>query len=110
MRGKMLPNRLEIDVMNRLKRASRIRKISVNDVISLALDGLEGEREVAQTITDRIEFMEKNLDALVGLIGDLIEKSDRHFSEADINGKEHLRSLYILLESKLREYFAGGKP
>ena len=56
---KLLPARLEMDLMDRLNRVSSTRKISVNDVISLALDGLEGEREVAQTITDRIEFLEK---------------------------------------------------
>ena len=33
----------------------------MSEVISLALDGLEGEREITQTITDRMEFLEENL-------------------------------------------------
>ena len=110
MTRRPLSNRLESDVIARLKRVSTTRKIPVNDVISLALDGLEGEREVAQTITDRIEFIENNLTALVDLIKDLIDKNDRHFIQALEDLKKGLKSLYILLEDKIDRHFSGGKP
>ena len=117
MRGKMLPNRLEIEVMARLKRISCTRKISVNDVISLALDGLEGEREVAQTITDRIDFLEKNLAALVELMEVFDKKVDRLFIESGVSEKERLKALYLLFKANIsdhdkaeQERFAGLKP
>ena len=109
MGKKMLPTRLEIDVIARLKRTANIRKISVNDTISLALDGLEGEREVAQTITDRIEFLEENLAALVELMEDFYKRMDRHFSEAGAGEKERLGALYRLLESRLKEHDMAEK-
>ena len=111
MPKKPLPARLEPDLITRLNRVSTTRKISVNDVISLALDGLEGEREVAQTITDRIEFMEKNLAALAELVEVFTQNMGRHFnevgqcfSEAGAVEKERLGALYRLLEGRLKDH------
>ena len=105
MRGRMLPNRLDLDVVARLKRISSIRKISVNDVISLALEGLEGEREVAQTITDRIEFLEKNLAALVDLMEVFDAKIDRHFG----NETERMKTMYLLIKANLNDHDQAEK-
>ena len=111
MPKKPLPARLEMDLITRLNRVANTRKISVNDVISLALDGLEGEREVAQTITDRIEFIEKNLAALADLIevfnknmGQLFSEVGRCFNEAGALEKERLGALYRLLENRLKDH------
>ena len=104
MGKKMLPTRLEIDVITRLNRTANSRKISVNDAISLALDGLEGEREVAQTITDRIEFLEKNLGSLIELLKNFDKKMDLHFTKAGASEQERLGALYRLLELRLKEH------
>ena len=109
MPKKPLPERVEVDVIERLKRVSNTRNLSMSEVISLALDGLEGEREVAQTITDRIEFLEENLAALVDQMIVFDKKIDRHFSEAGAGEKERLGALYRLLESRLKEHDMAEK-
>lgn len=109
MARKPLSTRLEIDVISRLNRVSDTRKISINDVISLALDGLEGERVVAQAITDRIEILEQNLAALVDLVELSNNNTDRLFNEACALEKERLGALYRLLENRLKDHDAAEK-
>ena len=104
MPKKPLPERVEFDVITRLKRVSNTRKISLSDVISLALDGLEGEREVAQTITDRIEFLEKNLAALVEVMDVFDKKMDRLFIESGASEKERLKALYLLFKANIKDH------
>jgi len=94
-------------------------------VISLALDELEGEREVAQTITDRIEFLEKNLVALVELMEIFDKKMDRLIIESGASEKERLKALYLLFKANMNDHdkaeqerfahlaphiFSGGRP
>jgi hypothetical protein len=117
MPRKPLPARLDMELIARLNRVSNTRKISVNDVISLALDGLEGEREVAQTITDRIEFLEKNLAALVELMEIFDKKMEHLFIESGASEKERLKALYLLFKANMNDHdkaeqerFAGLKP
>lgn len=109
MARKPLSTRLEIDVISRLNRVSNTRKISINDVISLALDGLEGERVVAQAITDRIEILEQNLAALVDLVELSNNNLDRLFNEAGALEKERMGALYRLLENRLKDHDAAEK-
>jgi hypothetical protein len=105
MKKIMLPTRLEFDVITRLNRAAHSRKIPINDVISLALDGLEAEREVAQTITDRIDFLENNLGALVELMEVFGDKLDRHFS----NETERLKTMYLLIKANMSDHDKAEK-
>ena len=109
-----LPVRLDTDLIARLKRASLSRKIPVNDVISLALDGLEGERVVAQNITDLIANLEDNLAALVDLMELSLKNMGQHFSEvgqcfneAGALEKERMGALYRLLESRIKDHDAA---
>jgi hypothetical protein len=109
--GKMkLCARLEMEIIRRLQSASSRKKMSVSDVIAVALDAWEREQDVAEKVGERLEFLEKNLLALVELNEKSDDKIDRHFSEALAEEKEMLKSLYILIEARLREYIAGGKP
>jgi ABC-type transporter Mla subunit MlaD len=84
---KHLPIRLEPTLINRLKRLSKAVNAPINDTISIALDALErnrsmteavinGVENVALTVADRVEFLEKNLAALVNLIASQNEKMD----------------------------------
>ena len=109
MPKKPLPERVEIDVITRLKRVSNARKISLSEVISLALDGLEGEREVAQTITDRIEFLEKNLAALVELMEIFDKKMEHLFIESGASEKERLKALYLLFKANMNDHDQAEK-
>jgi hypothetical protein len=105
MPKKPLPERVEIDVIARLKRVSDTRKISLSEVISLALDSLEGTREVAQTITDRIEFLERNLAALVDLMEVFDAKIDQHFS----NETKRLKTMYLLIKANMNDHDQSEK-
>ena len=103
-RKAMLPARLDPDQIARLNAVSKANSLSIDDTIALALDALEREQCVAETVTERLELLEKNLAALVDLIAEYSGKIDRQFGEAGINEKERLKSLFRLLEAKLCEH------
>jgi len=105
-----LDSRLAIEVIRRLQSVSSRKKISVSDVVADALDAWEREQNVAEKVGERLEYLEKNLLALVELNGKFEEKLERHFSQAEADLKLKLRSLYILLEGKIEEFSQGGKP
>jgi hypothetical protein len=97
---KHLPIRIEPALIARLDAVSKAIKNPVNDVISLALDALEREQNVAQTVTERLEYLENNLASLVELMTVFNEKID----QAGVSEKEHIKQLYRLLEIKMDEH------
>ncbi len=120
MTKKHLPIRLDPALINRLKRLSMAVNAPIDDTIAIALDALErnrnitkvasdGEENVALTVGERLEFLEKNLGALVDLIALSNDNIDRRFNEAGALEKERLGALYRLLEDRLKDHDAAEK-
>jgi hypothetical protein len=104
-----LPMRVEPGLIPRLNRVSAKTNSSVSSTISAALDALEKERSEAVTVGEKLEFLEKNLLALVELMEIFDRKIDRHFVESGACEKERLGAMYRLLEARLTEHDAAEK-
>jgi hypothetical protein len=111
---------LEPTLINRLKRLSKAVNAPINDTISIALDALgrnrsiteaviTGAENVALTVADRVEFLEKNLAALVNLIAVQNEKMDDISPKPPRSKKERLKAFYLLLETKLSVHDAAER-
>jgi predicted CopG family antitoxin len=92
-----LDTRLEMEVFRRLQTIRSQQKISISDVIANALNAQEREQNVAETVGERLDFLERNLLALVELMEVFDRKIDRHFIESGASEKERLGALYRLL-------------
>jgi hypothetical protein len=99
-----LSSRLEPGIIARLNSMSVTINASINDTISIALDALEREQNAIETVTERVESVEKNLLVLVDSMTAFNRKIDRQFTEASFNEKERLKSLLKLLGEKIEEH------
>jgi len=117
---KHLPIRLEPTLINRLKRLSKSVNAPIDHTISIALDALERNLNIAEiasdaeanvplTVGERLEFLENNLAALVDLMAASNDNIYRRFNEAGALEKERLGALYRLLEDRLRDHDAAEK-
>ena len=71
--------------------------------IFLALDASEREQKAGNSFSGRVAFLEQNLSALLGLTVTSCEKMDQKFSEASTTERERMKSLYRLIDIKMRE-------
>jgi hypothetical protein len=104
MRKMTMSARLDPDLIARLQTASKTIDASINHTISLALDALEREQKGGNSVAVRVGFLEKNLSAMLDLVTAFGEKIDEKFSQANINERERLKSLYKLLNTKMCEH------
>ena len=88
-----LSTRLEPELLERLRKESSFRKVPITDIISLALDVLEREENLAE----RMRNVEIKLESLFDMMSQKLE-------EASINEKERLVSLLQLIERKLQSH------
>lgn len=89
--------RIEKDVHERLIRCQSDLKLSLSDLISNALDALEREQKLPETICERVENIEMTL-------AELLTRFDERMDQAGINEKERLKSLLQLLESRMQAH------
>lgn len=89
--------RLDAEVFERLMLLQTSQRMAASDIIANALDALEREQKLPETILERIESIEDKLSSLTGLVA---EKMDL----ASFNEKERLKSLLQLLETKLQAH------
>jgi methionine-rich copper-binding protein CopC len=59
---------------------------------------------MGNSILERVAFLEKNLAAVLDLVMTFSEKLEEKFSQANINEKERLKSLFKLLNIKMSEH------
>lgn len=96
--GKVKLNaRLDAGVMERLMLLQSSQRIPIPDIIANALDALEREQKLSETLMERVDNIEDKLASLTGLFN---EKMDI----ASFNEKERLKSLLQLLETKLQAH------
>jgi hypothetical protein len=101
---KMLPTRLDPDLIARLREVSKAKNTTIGRTISLALDALDREEKAGNSFSERVAFLEQNLSALLGLVVAFSEKIDAKFSEASTNERDRLKSLYKLVDIKISEH------
>ena len=101
---KTLAARLDPDLTSRLKEASRSNNATIDRTISLALDALEREQKAGNSVAVRVDFLEKNLSAMLDLVTAFGEKIDEKFSQANVNEGERLKALYRLINTKMCEH------
>lgn len=101
---KTLSARLDPDLICRLKEVSKANGTTIDRTISLALDAFEREQKAGHAISQRVDFLEKSLSAVLDLVVTFSEKMDEKFSEASTLERERLKSLYKLVEIKMSEH------
>jgi hypothetical protein len=104
--------RLDLGMIDRLRASAKARHTSFNNIISLSLDALDREQKAQNSLFERVVFLEKNLTALLDLVLTFSEKLDgkfgdldEKFSQANINERERLKSLYQLLNTKMSQHY-----
>lgn len=85
-------HRLEPEIFERLKRLQESQGITFEEVISSALDALEREINLPESLLERVE----NLEDLIGLIIKKLEILD-----AKVASFEKIRSLFQIMEKQL---------
>lgn len=99
-----LPDRLDRDLIQRLKLRAKAENISVNDVVSKAMDALERETKFGDSLPQRVTFLEHNLSSLLDLVLTFNEKLEEKFVQAGLTEKDRLRCLYKLLKIEIEEH------
>lgn len=92
-----LNHRLDEEVIDRLMLLQSSQKIPLSDLISNALDALERELKMPETIMERVENIEHNLV-------DMMARFEEKMDGASVNEKERLKSLLQLLDAKLQAH------
>lgn len=89
-----LTTRLEQELLDRLGKVAAANRATIPNTICLALDALERQ----EYFDERMDTMEESIAELA----EMMAKLDRKMDEDSNNEKERLKSLYILLEGKLK--------
>lgn len=97
MANKKLNQRLEEEVVSRLMLLQASQKIPLSDLISNALDALERELKLPETLVERVEKIESALILLASLFQEKME-------EASVNEKERLKSMLQLLDTRIQAH------
>lgn len=92
-----LNQRLEEAVVSRLIQLQATQKIPLSDLISNALDALERELKLPETLVERVEKIEGALILLASLFQEKME-------EASVNEKERLKSMLQLLDTRIQAH------
>jgi Zn-dependent M16 (insulinase) family peptidase len=99
-----LSARLDPTLIARLNEMATRLNANINDTIFLALDALEREQKVPETVAERIESLVSNLRVLAESVTLLNQKMDHHFSQASFDEKERLKSLLKLLGEQIQHH------
>lgn len=91
-----LTTRLAPELLDRLQAFSDTMRAPIPEVISRALDALEGQ----ETLARHLESIERRFDFLLDLTSGLEEKMD----QASVNEKERLKSLLQLLKAEMQAH------
>jgi hypothetical protein len=98
------PVRVEPELVSRLKSHSVATNLSLNDIISRALDALEREQKNSASLGGRIDCLGENLLVMVELMKKFDQKLDHQFNQASFNEKERLKSLLKLLGEQIQHH------
>jgi len=101
-----LPDRLDRDLIQRLKLRAKAENCSVNEVVSKAMDALEREKKFGDSLPQRVTFLEHNLSSLLDLVLTFNEKLEERFAAASQTEKDRMRGLLQLLKDKIDEHDA----
>lgn len=99
-----LPDRINPEVVARIKYLANVFQVGTEEVISLALDALERETKAGDSLPQRVAHLEKNLAAFFDLVMTFNEKLEEKFAEANLTEKNRLKGLLKLLEIKIGEH------
>ena len=92
-----LNQRLDEDVVTRLMLLHASQKIPLSDLISNALDALERDLKLPETLAERVDSIESALMDLTSLLQEKME-------EASVNEKERLKSMLQLFDARMQAH------
>lgn len=95
-----LNQRLEPETVERLVQLQASQRLTFEDLICNALDALEREQNLPETLLDQVENLRQELTLLNERLGLLEEKME----EASFNEKERLEYLFRLVEAELKTH------
>lgn len=95
-----LNQRLDPETVERLVQLQASQRLTFEDLICNALDALERERNLPETLLDQVENLRHDLAVLNERLGLLEEKME----EASFNEKERLEYLFRLVDAELKSH------